>query len=575
MKKKPVLISTAIVLLAVGVYFFLDSDIASRSSPYQHAFSKHSSTKHSGRSSFYLDDDIDARPHASLEAKDNKDRSLPVEEDTGKNTEKQIPDETLVTFDSSANYEQFLLEAQRNNMSILSKIPELNAIRLSSDDGSSLFNLIDAYDEALEVSPNFYVSLPQESIPIVGDENREPVPFNNRLLDWMGYEEAEANWGSGVIVAVIDSGIENHPFFQGVSIQRIQISSEASSTVTSASTTSITASNAAEEQTLNPVYHGTAVASLIASNHETAPGIAPGVSLIDIPVLDSTGSGNTFSLAEAIVLATQAGAAIINLSLQSYGMNTVMEAAIKYANDRGVTLVAASGNDGFAELAYPARHAAVVAVGAIDLERLHAGFSNGGETLDVTAPGVGLWVAWGSNEVYSFSGTSAATAVVSGVLSAVLSKDADLKGSSLQDLLSRHADDAGQAGRDIVYGNGIINLARLLQRNQRGIYDAALANHYLLQENNASTVTVQSIIQNQGTEPLWNLIHNVSVQNVPRMFNISRLEVGQVAVNEVEVDQSRIAAQSITITSKVEVTQTDDSKPLNNELSAVIRQKDE
>src|SRR5205085_1255034 len=63
--------------------------------------------------------------------------------------------------------------------------------------------------------------------------------------------------------------------------------------------------------------------------------------------------------------------------------------AIRFAHDRGVVVVAAAGNEGVEQIAYPARAPAVISVGATTRDRCLANYSNGGARLAVVAPGGG------------------------------------------------------------------------------------------------------------------------------------------------------------------------------------------
>ena len=85
---------------------------------------------------------------------------------------------------------------------------------------------------------------------------------------------------------------------------------------------------------------------------------------------------------------------MINLSLEFDPTVTAGDipdiiSALRYARDRGVVVVAASGNEGLQQLAYPARASAVISVGATTIDRCLADYSNGGPRLDLVAPGGG------------------------------------------------------------------------------------------------------------------------------------------------------------------------------------------
>jgi hypothetical protein len=168
--------------------------------------------------------------------------------------------------------------------------------------------------------------------------------------------------------------------------------------------------------------HGTAVASLIGGQHEQASGVAPATRILDVRVANSQGQSNSFTLAEGIVQAADAGAQVINISLASYGDAAVVREAVAYAQGKGAVVVAAAGNDQTAnQLAYPAAIESVVSVGGVDANFQQAYFANSGHGLDVTAPAVGIQSAYGPHSIVIGDGTSQATAITSGVVAFGLS----------------------------------------------------------------------------------------------------------------------------------------------------------
>jgi serine protease len=138
-------------------------------------------------------------------------------------------------------------------------------------------------------------------------------------------------------------------------------------------------------------FHGTHVASVIAeatNNSTGAAGLAFGTALMPVKVLDSEGFGDTFSIAEGIdFAAANNDVKVINLSLGGGGTSNSISTAITRAVGRGVTVVAAAGNDGEGTISFPASLGNVIAVGAIDGRKLRAPYSNFGSALDVVAPG--------------------------------------------------------------------------------------------------------------------------------------------------------------------------------------------
>jgi serine protease len=143
--------------------------------------------------------------------------------------------------------------------------------------------------------------------------------------------------------------------------------------------------------------HGTFVASTIAestNNRLGLTGLAYGVRLMPVRVLNSQGEGDASTIAEGVRFAVSHGAQVINLSLEFSSEVTASDIpelieALRYARRRGVVVVAAAGNEGHTAIAYPARAPDVVAVGATTEHGCLANYSNDGTGLTLVAPGGG------------------------------------------------------------------------------------------------------------------------------------------------------------------------------------------
>lgn len=177
-------------------------------------------------------------------------------------------------------------------------------------------------------------------------------------------------------------------------------------------------------------FHATFVSGLIAAAGNNAVGLAGlsyGARIMPLEALTDDGTGYTDQVAAAVQYAADHGANVINLSLGSTYDDAYLHQMVDYAIDKGVTVVAASGNDGCNCVAYPANYPEVIAVGATDQNDNLASFSNYGANLDVTAPGVNVcsayWTAANPTNGYSCggSGTSFATPLVSAAVALIVS----------------------------------------------------------------------------------------------------------------------------------------------------------
>ncbi len=136
--------------------------------------------------------------------------------------------------------------------------------------------------------------------------------------------------------------------------------------------------------------HGTHVAGTIAqstNNKRGVAGVAYGATIMPIKVLSAGGSGSVAGITQGIRWAADHGANVINMSLGGPTRMGSMGAAVKYARDKGVVIVAAAGNDGRGRVGYPAGYPGVVAVAATQFDETTTFYSNWGKEIDVAAPG--------------------------------------------------------------------------------------------------------------------------------------------------------------------------------------------
>ena len=210
--------------------------------------------------------------------------------------------------------------------------------------------------------------------------------------------------------------------------------------------------------------HGTHVTGIVAAatnNGIGVAGIAGGVKVLPVKVLNSNNKGTWADIAQGIIYATDQGVRAINLSLGSTSYsNTVLE-AILYAQSQGVLVIAAAGNNGAEQLFYPAAYDGVLAVAATNPGGTRWSLSNYGAFIDIAAPGVTVystyWTAAGGSSYQFLSGTSMATPMVTGVAALLWSLNPALSANGVSDFLTVSATDLGDAGQDIYYGHGQVD----------------------------------------------------------------------------------------------------------------------
>jgi aqualysin 1 len=167
--------------------------------------------------------------------------------------------------------------------------------------------------------------------------------------------------------------------------------------------------------------HGTHVAGTVGG---TTVGVAKGVSLVAVRVLDCGGSGTTSGVIAGVdwVGNNAIQPAVANLSLGG-GASTTLDNAVSSAISKGVTFVVAAGNGNMGGKAQdacgysPARVAAAITVGATGNTDAKASYSNYGTCVDIFAPGNSILSAWytGDTAGNTISGTSMASPHVAGV----------------------------------------------------------------------------------------------------------------------------------------------------------------
>jgi serine protease len=193
--------------------------------------------------------------------------------------------------------------------------------------------------------------------------------------------------GSGVVIAVLDTGIAYRDW------QKYRESPDFTPTKFIDPYDFV----AGNRFPLDRNGHGTLVAGEIAeatNNGLGLTGVAYGATIMPVRVLDASGAGDASTISAGIIYAVKHGAQVINLSLQfsvGIGAGEIPDIinAIHYAWARGVVVVAAAGNDGVSQLAYPARDSEAISVGATTEDRCLAVYSNSGAGIDLVAPGGG------------------------------------------------------------------------------------------------------------------------------------------------------------------------------------------
>lgn len=215
--------------------------------------------------------------------------------------------------------------------------------------------------------------------------------------------------------------------------------------------------------------HGTKVAGVIAAvgnNGIGTTGLLWSAKVMPIKALDSTGFGDEDKLVEGIRYAVDHGAKIVVLSVGLYRYSQELRSAAEYAENKGVLLVAATGNDGKdlkqkMQIKYPAANPTVLAVGGLTANNEIEEESNGGSEIDIVAPWQVYTTAVGGG--YKFEqGTSMAAPQVAAVAALILAKNPAMKPYQVRNLLRQTAEDVSTPGWDSRTGYGLLRADRAL-----------------------------------------------------------------------------------------------------------------
>lgn len=269
---------------------------------------------------------------------------------------------------------------------------------------------------------------------------------------------------SRVTVAVLDSGLEaDHPAF--------------------AQSTILPGYDAKRKDGHVPdkVGHGTHVSGIIAGHlpEQGVEGPARGASLMPIKMsVSAVNPALMERLADSIRYAVDHGANVINLSsgidlrapingVLHAGKKHLVDEALDYAEQKGVVVVVAAGNEGNKastkdSLTYPASHPTVITVSNLDDTDRQAGLklnpsSGVGPEVDVAAPGTAITSSVPGGKVKEMTGTSMAAPYVTGIVAQIIARHPDWTPAQVREHLYQTAADLGEPGVDSRFGHGAVD----------------------------------------------------------------------------------------------------------------------
>ncbi len=306
------------------------------------------------------------------------------------------------------------------------------------------------------------------------------------------------------VVAIIDSGVDSrHPDLNGVlQTNRGEIAANGRDDDQNGFVDDILGWNFVQDN--NNVEdrngHGTLVAGIVGAASNNAAGITgvnPWARILPIKVMNFIGRGNSTDIAAAITYAVNEGARVINVSLGGAEFSRAEQAAVRYADSKGVLVVVAAGNQSIdASNYWPAGLDNVITVAAVESDDGRARYSNWGSPVDIAAPGsdilslrarhtdlmyfveddypLGRNIVGNDGQLYYASGTSFAAPFVSGVASLLFSLHPELTAPQARRMLLHSARDIETPGIDALTGFGLLDARAALSADPDYFVDAAI-----------------------------------------------------------------------------------------------------
>ncbi len=312
-------------------------------------------------------------------------------------------------------------------------VPELSGATIASLTQSST-SILDGLPGRIIV--NYYGS------PAASNYVQQPATAITRQLD---LQAGSSFTGSGITVAIIDTGVDlSHPTLSPSLVTGYNFINEAAApselldlppaaaAALSQSSTSILDGTNLVQQNASTVAilsqsstsildgppaafgHGTMTAGLVHL-------VAPGAKIMPLKAFAANGSSDLFNIIRAIYYAADHGAQVISMSFEIAQSSPALQAAIQYALNKNIVVVAASGNDGQQILVYPAAYNNVVGVGSTSNTDAKSAFTNyGTNAVYIAAPGEGVVTTYPGANYAAGWGTSFSTPMVAGAAALIL-----------------------------------------------------------------------------------------------------------------------------------------------------------
>jgi hypothetical protein len=343
-----------------------------------------------------------------------------------------VPDEVITAFAAGATPQAIEQLARRHNLTQLETInlPLLGTTiyRWRINGRRPVGDLVGAIEDeriVASVQPNYLFTLQEDAakVPLTGQSYAEQY-----VLGKLEVEQAHrVATGKNIAIALIDSEIDvKNPNLDGVVVKNFD----------------------ALGGDDKPHQHGTAMAGAIAA-HGKIVGIAPGAQLLAARAFDEEHDSKAKSSAiyKSLQWAADNGARVVNMSFAGPADPT-LHRLLAAATDKGLVLIAAAGNAGpSSPPLYPGADPNVIAVTATDSGDAIFAMANRGTYIAVAAPGVDILALAPGDAMQLTTGTSVATAHVSGLAALLLECKPSLKPTDIRAMLAGTAKPLGSGAK--------------------------------------------------------------------------------------------------------------------------------
>jgi subtilisin family serine protease len=357
-----------------------------------------------------------------------------------------VPNEIITVFSPSTTPQAIDQIARRYNLTQLESqrfaLTGSTVYRWRLGGSRSVADTVGAIEDERGVAaaqPNYVFALQEDAAPKSAETPGDSAQY---VLAKLQIEQAhQLATGKNILVAVIDSEIDvKHPDLDAAIVKNFD------------------AVGAAE----TPHRHGTAMAGAIAA-HKKLMGIAPSVQLLAARAFDEaagTAEGTSFAIYKSLQWAADNNARVVNMSFAGPA-DPMLHRMLAAAYEKGMVLIAAAGNAGpNSPPLYPAADPSVIAVTATDRNDGVFALANRGSYIAVAAPGVEILAIAPADAYQITSGTSVATAHVSGVAALLLERQPSLKPAEIRAILMTTAKPLGSGGQRSDFGAGLANAYR-------------------------------------------------------------------------------------------------------------------